>query len=680
MGIDYGIAVFGNSKLTVSDGIVKSTHAYAANYSDGNAIATNGSYTEPTAQVNITGGTITSNNVAVYIPSGELTVEGENAKITGSTGIYFKSTKLDISGGLITGSAVKTAYAFYGDGCYATGDALVIDNCNYPNGLAGGNISITGGTFTSGYADAVGSYYGNGKNAAITEFIKGGYFSSDPEKFNGQDGSTLDLVAPGCGSEKQSSGYWTIVAETYTLTVTSSGSGEVGGATVSQVTGGGKYAEGSSVKVTTTQPTGYEFVGWYNADTGKIYADDAKTPNYTFDMPAKELNLVAVFRPGSSNTTFQLIVNGSSYKVIGVDGVDEDINQTSTQTFDVPVNTSVTIEFTGSEEFLYWANSSNKIVSTGGIYTFTMVANTTLTSYYYNPSVDNSAQLMFVSADTANGQVIRAYQISSKSKITRPAAPSKMGHTFRYWTMDGSTEASDDDIKALIGNAKVIKLYPYYVSNGDNYTVTVNSVKDSWNSGTNVAEPYETESTEVGKGITLSAKEDTGYKFNYWTDSTGAILGYTSNLFIRPTKTITVYAVYSEKDVEKQPVVTMTDIYASVYNAEKYRVSFTATRSIPDDCTVAEAGVLYTYDGAVAGMSNEQIMNFLQTNTSSNVKKGKDSSTSNVATITMNTTTVYANRTFYAIGYVIYTKDGVSYTIFSENLVSGSYTSLTSNN
>ena len=67
-------------------------------------------------------------------------------------------------------------YNFNGNGANPTGDALVIDNCGYPGGAP--TASVTGGTFTSSNATAVGSYATTG-NTTIGNFVSGGYFNTE---------------------------------------------------------------------------------------------------------------------------------------------------------------------------------------------------------------------------------------------------------------------------------------------------------------------------------------------------------------------------------------------------------------------------------------------------------------------------------------------------------------------
>ncbi len=142
-----------------------------------NAIQLNGNATS--ANLNVTGGKIVStgdDTAGIYYPcNGTLTISA--GEITGATAVYVKSGNLNITGGALVGNGTKKEYQYWGNGCHTTGEALVIDNCNYPYEL--GTLSISGGTFSSTNANAVGSYYGNDATEAKTGFITGGTFS-DP--------------------------------------------------------------------------------------------------------------------------------------------------------------------------------------------------------------------------------------------------------------------------------------------------------------------------------------------------------------------------------------------------------------------------------------------------------------------------------------------------------------------
>ena len=181
-----------STALNISGGVL------SADQEGGTALSANGTTGEK-PDITITGGELKGVELGFYLPSGTLNITG--GKISGQTGIYFKSNTLKISGGEIIGNGASADYKYYGNGAFSTGDALVLDFCGYPNGI--GTISVTGGTFTSENAQAIGAYvYSTNANAEgnagtdeqktarqttaesqkVEKFITGGIFNTDPSK------------------------------------------------------------------------------------------------------------------------------------------------------------------------------------------------------------------------------------------------------------------------------------------------------------------------------------------------------------------------------------------------------------------------------------------------------------------------------------------------------------------
>ncbi len=98
---------------------------------------------------------ITGTGIGVYWPgAGTLTVNA--GTITGATAIYVKSGNVIINGGTIKATGEKTNFAHAGNGAYATGDAIVVESCDYPFGAP--TVTINGGAITSDKANALGAY------------------------------------------------------------------------------------------------------------------------------------------------------------------------------------------------------------------------------------------------------------------------------------------------------------------------------------------------------------------------------------------------------------------------------------------------------------------------------------------------------------------------------------------
>ncbi len=152
----------------------------------GPAISGIGNEADGGVTINIEEGAVltSTKGVGIYFPNtSALNIKG--GTITGLTGVYVKSGKTTVTGGTIIGTGAKEDYEYNGNGCNTTGDAFVVDKCNYPGGDP--VVEIKGGSFKSEKANAVASYIGNGAANALTGFVTGGSFSSDPTKYAAAD-------------------------------------------------------------------------------------------------------------------------------------------------------------------------------------------------------------------------------------------------------------------------------------------------------------------------------------------------------------------------------------------------------------------------------------------------------------------------------------------------------------
>lgn len=144
--------------------------------------------------VNITGGSVTHKTMAaVYFPNTKvLNISG--GIIEGATAVYHKSGKLNITGGELIGTGAKVDYKYSGNGCIETGDALVIEACNYPGGVPA--VSITDGIFTSENNKAVG-YYKQTEDYKLADekFITGGEFNQDVSEYVPAGYITIETAA-----------------------------------------------------------------------------------------------------------------------------------------------------------------------------------------------------------------------------------------------------------------------------------------------------------------------------------------------------------------------------------------------------------------------------------------------------------------------------------------------------
>lgn len=614
------------------------------------------------------GAVVKSEKLAMYLPQPcEVNISG--GLVEGYCGIGIKSGTLNITGGTVRGVAndnvIGDQYS-QTNGISYDGSAIMIDSYI---GYAGQvQINISGNAVVeSKYSTAI-REIGNDKSqtnlvglditggtvlgakdtdavlvrdvTAKDVNISGGEFSSIVKK---------EYCAPGFTpvTTANSEGRYGVEIGKFTVKVTSRTTGS--DSPVANVAGGGSditYAEGT--KVTASAISGYNFVGWFvNEYTGTPYST-----NLTCEVkPTDDWTMIAVYEPINGGK-FWLTVTASEFTVNGGAVQDSYLYE------QFAVGASVTVNFTGSENFLYWVNASNKVVSTNKSYTFIMGSETTLKAVY-GKARQNQATVVFISH---SDQIISSKAYTTNDTIQFPVPPIKMGCTFTGWSM---TEA---EIRAaMASNSGIIQVRALYTEPSIACKVTVVYPEGTDNQVVNAV---------VGKAIDVTAKDIEGKTFSYWTDDKGTVLGYTKTLKLAPSGDMTVKAVYGE-NAEVKPVISMTAIDASAGNGY-WVVSFTATRAVPAGYEMVKQGILYSLDSRCAGEAGKDYLKLTADGTVPEgvyEYSGKDQALNGVTRFNGKVGT--ADTTLYGRGYMILKNSaGEVLYVYADTILSGSYNSL----
>ena len=427
---------------------------------------------------------------------------------------------------------------------------------------------------------------------------------------------------------------------------------EPNGGSIANASGGGKFLEGDRVTVTAPAVDGCTFKGWYDLNKGWYDNQEAVSGNlsYTFVL-TEHTNLIAVYTPNAKVT---VTVEGLNNAMFYVDG---DGTAQSHYGQNVAIGTRLQLTAKEPDKVSAWLNGSDKVIGTGATLEITVTGSMTI-KLSYKTDVENQAMVEYVSD---YGQLLSFKSCKAGAEITPPVGPSKLGYTFTGW--DLSVEEIQKKIKA---GERHITVRPVYEANEVSFTVTV-----KYPDGTLADDSYT--GTE-GSGLTVTAKEMDGRVFAYWTDANGKILSYEQSYFVRVTSDVALTAHYEENAVEIRPVIAMTAMYASVVGG-KNKVSFAATRSIPEDYTLVEHGILYGTDAALAG-EDAMVLN------GANVRKALSNNTMNNGVYTLNISVgTKTSMTVYGRGYMIVRNNRTNNleTVYSE-IVSGSYEGLSAGN
>ena len=631
------VSVKGN--LTIQDSSEAQTGKICSDYTGtaGRVVSV-----ENGGKLTIAGGTITTEGMsglsgsAVYIASGaEVNMTGGTVKVDAKRGNVAMNVKGSTGVFIMSGGSV---IAEAGDGTETYITAI--------SGSPRSTIQISAGTVSGPQAVFAGS-------SATT--ITGGNFTGSITVKNGSiSGGTFDRAldkkacAAGYVPTQNGDGTYGVEIGKFTVKVTSRTTGS--NSPVANVTGGGSditYAVGT--KVTASAISGYKFVGWFvNEYTGTPYSTDL-----TCEVkPTADCTMIAVYEPISGGK-FWLTVTASEFTVNGGAVQDSYLYE------QFAVGASVTVNFTGSENFLYWVNASNKVVSTEKSYTFIMGSETTLKAVY-GKARQNQATVVFISH---SDQIISSKTYTTSDTIQFPVPPIKMGCTFTGWSM---TEA---EIRAaMANNSGIIQVRALYTEPSIACKVTVVYPEGTDNQVVNAV---------VGKAIDVTAKDIEGKTFSYWTDNDGNILGYTKTLKLAPSGDMTVKAVYDEA-AEAKPVITMSEVSATKAN-ESYVVTFMATRAVPNGYKVVKQGILWSRD-AVCGEDGAAA--YMQFDSNGKLPDGVRAYIGNNLELNGVTrydiTTKFNDRTFYGRGYMVLESDaGELLYIYTDTIASGSYDSLT---
>lgn len=631
------VSVKGN--LTIQDSSEAQTGKICSDYTGtaGRVVSV-----ENGGKLTIAGGTITTEGMsgpsgsAVYIASGaEVNMTGGAVKVDAKRGNVAMNVKESTGVFTMSGGSV---IAEAGDGTETYITAI--------SGSSGSTIQISAGTVSGPQALFA-------RSSATT--ITGGSFTGSITVKNGSiSGGTFDRAldkkacAAGYVPADNGDGTYGVEVGKFTVKVTSRTTGS--DSPVANVAGGGSditYAEG--ITVTASAISGYNFVGWFvNEYTGTPYSTDLTCKV----KPTDDWTMIAVYEPISGGK-FWLTVTASEFTVNGGAVQDSYLYE------QFAIGASVTVNFTGSENFLYWVNASNKVVSTEKSYTFIMGSETTLKAVY-GKARQNQATVVFISH---SDQIISSKAYTTNDTIQFPVPPIKMGCTFTGWSM---TEA---DIRAaMANNSGIIQVRALYTEPSIACKVTVVYPEGTDNQVVNAV---------VGKAIDVTAKDIEGKTFSYWTDNAGNILGYTKTLKLAPSGDMTVKAVYDQA-AEAKPVITMSEVSATTAN-ESYVVTFMATRAVPNGYKVVKQGILWSRD-AVCGEDGAAA--YMQFDSNGKLPDGVRAYIGNNLDLNGVTRydiiTKYNDRTFYGRGYMVLESDaGKLLYIYTDTIASGSYDSLT---
>ena len=401
--------------------------------------------------------------------------------------------------------------------------------------------------------------------------------------------------------------------------------------------GNGWYANGDTVTLKVTPSMGYIFSKWTQDKAGNTSVGTEST--YTFTLGADSPDEYYAWLDEVKYTVSCESTEGGTCVASTSDGKYV-YGQTAT----------VTATANDGYEFVGWKDSYGTTVSTDAVYSFTVLGDTALTPEFVKIKTDEGNEIAYVTVSFyhQSGKLLDSQKlVLGEGKITTTVnAPTKVGFDFLGWSAKASGATAEDvvDFKTATFSENT-SLYPVFKAQNITYTLTVGS---------------QTEQKAPQSSVTVTADPIEGKQFVGWKDANGNIVSYDSTYTFIITGDTTLEAYYEQADSEvvKEPMITIAQpTYEDITGG--YKMAFYFNYTVPEDCKLVDIGIIrkkgdYEADGITLetdGVSQYSVLSKLGSEGQFYYTKSNYYGTGHTVT-----------------GYMIYEKNGIRYTVYSDSI------------
>ena len=302
-------------------------------------------------------------------------------------------------------------------------------------------------------------------------------------------------------------------------------------------------------------------------------------------------------------------------------------------------------------EFVGWKDSYGTTVSTDAVYNFTVIGDATLTPEFVKVKTDEGADIAYVTVSFyhQSGKLLDSRKVvSGEGKITATVnAPTKVGFDFLGWSAKASGATAEDVVDFETATfSENTSLYPVFKAQAITYTLTVVGLQ--------------TEQKAPQSSVTVTADPIDGKQFVGWKDANGNIVSYDSTYTFIITGDTTLSAYYEQADSEvvKEPTITIAQpTYQDITGG--YKMAFYFSYTVPEDCKLVDIGIIrkkgdHKADGITLetdGVSQYSVLSKLGSEGQFYYTKSNYYGTGHTVT-----------------GYMIYEKNGIRYTVYSDSI------------
>lgn len=401
--------------------------------------------------------------------------------------------------------------------------------------------------------------------------------------------------------------------------------------------GNGWYANGDTVTLKVTPSMGYIFSKWTQDKAGNTSVGTEST--YTFTLGADSPDEYYAWLDEVKYTVSCESTEGGTCVASTSDGKYV-YGQTAT----------VTATANDGYEFVGWKDSYGTTVSTDAVYSFTVLGDTALTPEFVKIKTDEGNEIAYVTVSFyhQSGKLLDSQKlVLGEGKITTTVnAPTKVGFDFLGWSAKASGATAEDvvDFKTATFSENT-SLYPVFKAQNITYTLTVGS---------------QTEQKAPQSSVTVTADPIEGKQFVGWKDANGNIVSYDSTYTFIITGDTTLEAYYEQaySEVVKEPMITIAQpTYEDITGG--YKMAFYFNYTVPEDCKLVDIGIIrkkgdHKADGITLetdGISQYSVLSKLGSEGQFYYTKSNYYGTGHTVT-----------------GYMIYEKNGIRYTVYSDSI------------
>ena len=402
--------------------------------------------------------------------------------------------------------------------------------------------------------------------------------------------------------------------------------------------GNGWYANGDTVTLKVTPSMGYSFSKWTTDTEGNTSVGTEST--YTFTLDA------------GSPDTYYAWLDEVKYTVT-CESVEGGTCTTSTSDGKYVYGQKATVTATANDnyEFVGWKDSYGTTVSTDAEYNFTVIGDATLTPEFVKVKTEEGKEIAYVTVSFyhQSGKLLDSQKVvSGEGKITTTVnAPTKVGFDFLGWSAKASGATAEDVVDFETATfSENTSLYPVFKAQDITYTLTVVGLQ--------------TEQKAPQSSVTVTADPIEGKQFVGWKDANGNIVSYDSTYTFIITGDTTLEACYEQADsvIVKEPTIIIAQpTYEDITGG--YKMAFYFNYTVPEDCKLVDIGIIrkkgdYAADGITletVGVSQYSVLS----------KLGREGQF------------YYTKSNYYGTGhtvtgYMIYEKNGIRYTVYSDSI------------